>query len=172
MRRFKVGLSWLFVFLWMALIFFFSSQIGSVSGSLSEGITDFIFNIIRKVTPNINLNIVEFHTFLRKTTHFIIYFILGILLSNSLRLSGVKGKKIIFFAITISILYAISDEVHQLFVPERGGSVKDVFIDTMGSLLGAFIYFKLFKYIDKKRSKKVDFNINEVKLGLEKKLKP
>ena len=36
-------------------------------------------------------------------------------------------------------LYAISDEVHQLFVPGRGAQVKDVFIDIAGAAVGIFL---------------------------------
>ena len=34
------------------------------------------------------------------------------------------------------MLYAISDEVHQLFVPGRGGQVKDIVIDSAGAIVG------------------------------------
>lgn len=40
-------------------------------------------------------------------------------------------------AIVLSVLYAISDEVHQLYVPGRSGSVWDVGIDACGILLAA-----------------------------------
>ncbi len=38
------------------------------------------------------------------------------------------------------ILYAVSDEVHQLFVPGRGGQLTDVIIDTAGAGAGLGIY--------------------------------
>jgi VanZ family protein len=44
---------------------------------------------------------------------------------------------------TLAILYAISDEFHQSFVPGRNASVIDLGIDAIGislSLLGAYIY--------------------------------
>ena len=43
----------------------------------------------------------------------------------------------------LAILYAISDEFHQSFVPGRNASVIDIGIDTIGislSLLGAYVY--------------------------------
>jgi len=36
-------------------------------------------------------------------------------------------------------LYAASDEIHQLFVPNREGKFADVIIDTAGALLGIFL---------------------------------
>ena len=34
------------------------------------------------------------------------------------------------------ILYAITDEIHQLFIPGRNGNVVDVLIDSCGGLIG------------------------------------
>ncbi len=39
-------------------------------------------------------------------------------------------------AVFLVALYAASDEVHQLFVPNRQASVVDVMIDTTGAVLG------------------------------------
>jgi hypothetical protein len=39
------------------------------------------------------------------------------------------------FAGLIGLLYAISDEIHQYFVPLRNAAVRDVAIDSMGMLL-------------------------------------
>ena len=43
-------------------------------------------------------------------------------------------------AVGICVLYAISDEVHQLFVPGRSGQFKDVFLDSGGAIVGAALY--------------------------------
>ncbi|RKY37816.1 MAG: VanZ family protein, partial [Candidatus Omnitrophota bacterium] len=41
-----------------------------------------------------------------------------------------------------SILYAISDEIHQTFIPGRNASVKDVVADCVGILIGLYIVKK------------------------------
>jgi len=41
-------------------------------------------------------------------------------------------RKIFIFSFTVSFLYAITDEIHQVFVPTRNGTVRDIFIDTVG----------------------------------------
>jgi len=53
-----------------------------------------------------------------------------------------KGKKINLFllAILISIIYAISDEFHQLFVPGRACSLSDVLTDSAGVLFAGLLY--------------------------------
>lgn len=70
-----------------------------------------------------------------------IYLGLGILTINALRRNGTKGYKRIVFALPICILYAASDEIHQIFVPGRAAQVKDVFIDSAGASVGILMYW-------------------------------
>jgi VanZ family protein len=48
----------------------------------------------------------------------------------------------------VVILYACTDEIHQIFIPGRTARIKDIFIDTAGGsaglLLGYFINKKVF----------------------------
>jgi hypothetical protein len=39
----------------------------------------------------------------------------------------------------IGVLYAVSDEIHQTFVPGRAGQLRDVLIDSCGVLAGICI---------------------------------
>ena len=53
----------------------------------------------------------------------------------------------------IVFLYAATDELHQLFVPTREGTIRDVLIDTTGAAIGLFVVwailqFRVCKYID------------------------
>lgn len=49
-------------------------------------------------------------------------------------------REIITAGILVTLLYALSDEFHQVFVPGRSGSLWDAGIDLVGILIGAFIY--------------------------------
>lgn len=40
-----------------------------------------------------------------------------------------------FTAVALTVIYAISDEIHQLHVPRRTASLKDVLSDTLGAVL-------------------------------------
>jgi len=40
-----------------------------------------------------------------------------------------------FSALGLSVLYAISDEIHQIWIPRRTASLKDVLSDTLGGVL-------------------------------------
>jgi VanZ family protein len=81
-----------------------------------------------------------FNRILRKNAHYFAYLVLGILVINALRISGVKGWRVCVLALGICVLYAVSDEVHQLFVPGRGGQVRDVLIDSAGATVGLGLY--------------------------------
>ena len=47
-----------------------------------------------------------------------------------------RTKQSFWPAIVFVILYAFSDEIHQSFVPTRTASLRDVFIDIIGGLIG------------------------------------
>ncbi len=132
-------LSYIAVILWMALIFKLSAQPAVQSGKLSTGITKASINAIEQVKPDAKFNIVKLDSMVRKNAHFFIYLVLGILTVNALKVSGVNRLQCIVFALLISILYAVSDEVHQIFVPGRGALIKDVFIDSAGAAVGILV---------------------------------
>jgi hypothetical protein len=50
-----------------------------------------------------------------------------------------SGSGHVGLAIVICVLYAISDEWHQTFVPDRGGVASDVLIDCLGVLCAAWL---------------------------------
>ncbi len=125
---------WVLVFLWAGLIFYLSSIPNLSSGFES----DFI---------------------LRKFAHIFIYFILTILIFQAFvgekRINTIKKiniLKILFVSFCLSFLYALSDEYHQSFVFGRTGSLKDVFIDTLGILIAVF--FVYFQFISRSKNNK------------------
>ena len=76
--------------------------------------------------------------------HITAFFFLAFFLAISL----VKGKNrsLIFLAVIISVLYAVLDEIHQSFVPGRGSSISDIFIDSLGIILASIFYIILIEY--------------------------
>ena len=126
---------WILVILWMALIFYLSHQPATSSSDLSSGITQMIMNIIEKLVPSGSFDFELFHHVIRKNAHFFAYLILGFLVANA-----VWGYKSMAVAILICVLYAMSDEFHQTFIPGRAGQVMDVFIDSAGAIVGVLFY--------------------------------
>ena len=77
---------------------------------------------------------------LRKLAHIFVFFILSYFLISSF----VKYKRVyIYFVIITVIAYAFIDEYHQVFVPFRYGSAKDILIDSIGVLFGTALYSNL-----------------------------
>jgi len=134
----------LFIF-WLVLIFCLSHQPGKESAETSL----FLVNIVLYFTNLVNLTIdVEILSFLiRKTAHFFLYFILGILTLNVIIQYQIyqNHKKQITLAILFCIFYAITDEIHQIFVPGRSGEIIDVLIDSLGSISGIYLWLKVLK---------------------------
>ena len=131
----------IFVILWMLLIFNFSNQKAEESSKLSDGLIVKVANIFvdKKLSTDKKEIILEkYTTIVRKTAHFIIYLILGILVINLI--SEYNVKHLVLISLFICTLYSISDEFHQLFIDGRSGEVRDVLIDTIGSLFGIIIY--------------------------------
>lgn len=49
-----------------------------------------------------------------------------------------------------SIGFAVSDEIHQLFVPTRSGRVSDIFIDLVGIIIAYYAIRVINKFIKAK----------------------
>lgn len=128
----------------MLVIFNFSNQKGSESASLSNEvimITVEIFTDVKRDSLEMQYYIDKYGFFVRKAAHFTIYFILGLVVMNALYICGVN-RYITLYVFIICFLYAISDEVHQLFISNRSGQVSDVLLDTSGSILASYIYHR------------------------------
>ncbi len=138
----------LFVVFCLLAIFLFSSDTGSESTKKSDGvIIEFssILGLDHLSQEEQQFIIDTFVVPVRKSAHFLIYFVLGILLISFFREFSLPIKKLILFSILFAFLYACSDEVHQLFVPGRSGRIFDVFIDSVGASCGVFLYYFLFR---------------------------
>ena len=131
MKYFK----WMLVFAWMGVIFFLSHQPADTSGALSGGLLEKLLLIIGFFERMFNLTFDKeiLHFLLRKGAHFTAYFILGALLMFALADNNRDMKKIFFQGLIIAVIYAITDEFHQTFIPGRAGQIQDVLIDTAGA---------------------------------------
>lgn len=126
----KNKISLLLVILWMIFIFVMSSFDATSSSNQSNFIVDIITSIIN--IKDIGL----LSLIIRKLAHFIEYFILGILVINFIT----RYDKKIIIAILLCIIYATSDEIHQIFVPGRSCQITDIMIDSLGSIMGIYLY--------------------------------
>lgn len=69
---------------------------------------------------------------LPKLAHVVEYAILALLLIRALLAQHLSPRRAVLIAAFISLAYAVSDEYHQSFVPNRHPSTADILIDTLG----------------------------------------
>lgn len=70
-----------------------------------------------------------------KLIHMAVYVPLGFLLCMALVMSGLRRYGFVI-ALILTIIYGMTDEFHQSFVPGRHASFGDVIADSVGALLG------------------------------------
>lgn len=143
-------------------IFNFSAQDGEESSGLSGRLTEFLTQNIKYIQ---NLEETEKEELLskieavvRKMAHFFLYTLVGIFAISLLNTYEMKVKKKIRLSFLIGVFYAILDELHQLIVPDRNGSVMDVLLDSTGVIFGIVIGYMCFYAIYKIRQKNLQIN--------------
>ena len=116
----------------LALIWGNSLLSGAESGRMSGGIMEFVMELLR--IPADFSDIV--HLLIRKLAHLTEFACLSALISWHLGMVKEKRVHQILLAVLISMAVALMDETIQLYTPERGPSLVDVWIDTLGAVLG------------------------------------
>ncbi len=113
--------------LWYGVIWFFSSQTGSESQEVSDG----VLRLFGYDIQNSLMVLSALLSFLiRKGAHMGVFFVLTGLLYWALRDARRRER----WALGLCAALAAADECHQLFVPGRSGRWQDVVIDTLGGL--------------------------------------
>lgn len=132
------------VIVWMVLVFVFSSQNGEESKRTSGYFSDKVVQIIASVKTDINVEDTEeiISFIIRKMAHFSIYFVGGILIFNFVNTFPLKLRNVMLLAFVLGCVYSISDEIHQLFISERAGQIRDVLIDSTGVLIAILLMGK------------------------------
>lgn len=139
----KKTISIISLILWMIIIFSFSSADANKSTGTSDKVITTMIEIKDKIidqeTPISEKEIIVKNSsfYVRKIAHITEYLILGLLMFNALKQFNILN---IYYAIILCILYSCTDEFHQLFINGRSGSFRDVLIDTIGILLGTYLY--------------------------------
>lgn len=151
---------WIPVIVWMTVIFLFSAQNAdnsSQTSSLPAEILARLFNPdfeqCSEAYKNMLLDRCQF--IVRKLAHFSVYTVLGMLTYNAFRgYEKLSLRLNLLFSALLCLLYAISDEFHQSFVPGRSCQLRDVLIDFSGAVFGialAVLFIKLLKKLRDKR---------------------
>lgn len=128
----------------MAVIFYFSAQWASSSEQESLSLYDLFLNYT-------GFDFISHHIF-RKMAHFSEFAALGFCLCGCVYFYSSELHPLISLA--VCAFYALSDEVHQIFVPERACQFFDVFVDSCGSSFGIIIFVLISLLIIKIKDKR------------------
>ena len=142
-RKIYIILSAIALLAVLVTIFVLSAQNGQESSSTSGFFTELISKIFGQAASE---------DIIRTLAHFCEYAGLGFLTCNFIfalkdRLRPVPG-------IIFSVLYAVSDEIHQYFVPDRSCQLSDLAVDSLGIIAGATVFCILLTLATKIKHKK------------------
>lgn len=136
----RTRLRFLPAILWLAVIFFLSSQTGEQTAALSLAIARWLARLF----PGVSL------TSLRKAAHIGVYFVEGALLFPALY--GQKGRAGRALALTVALcaLIAVVDEAHKLAIPGRHCSWPEAALNFLGALPGVALALAIVKRKEKR----------------------
>ncbi len=137
---------WALVAACMGAIFYFSSCTAVESTVQSNAVIEFLQRIFGEHFVE------QAEVIVRKSAHFLEFTGLGLLFGIAFFAQLDKPKTPL--AILCTSLYAITDEVHQIFVEGRACKLLDWLIDTAGATLGAFAFLIILIIIRKIINKK------------------
>ncbi len=122
--------------LWMALIFTMSTGAGRDThsvGILVRLIRTFDPPAAREMRPEV-LRLIDY--VLRRCAHIVEYMVLMLLVFRAVQHGRNRLRwKTALLALVICVAYAATDETHQLFVPGRTASIRDVMLDSTAALV-------------------------------------
>lgn len=145
-KKVYVVISWMLVAACMVAIFCLSAQTAKDSADLSGSFIRAIFELI-----GIELQ----QEGIRTVAHCLEFMGLSFLMFNAIYATW-EVKLTPVFAFAGTVMYAVTDEIHQIFVPGRAFQISDILVDSTGALIGViatFVIFKIILYTIKRRNK-------------------
>jgi VanZ family protein len=135
---------WLPPIIWMALIWGFSTDVGS-----ADNTARLFIGVLSRLFPWATPAQIDLaHSLLRKLGHLTEYAILAALWFRALYLGRrLDSAPSAWTALAISVAWAMADELHQTFVPSRTASPLDVILDATGATLATLTAHVLTKRI-------------------------
>lgn len=161
---------WIPAVLMAIVIFGFSSQDGVESGGLSYKVADVLISGVEKLgladvcDDDREVMIEKLQYPIRKCAHISEFAVFTILVVIAFYVNKLHGTKLYMISWLSGVLFAATDEFHQLYVPGRCGSFVDVCIDSTGCLIGVFVAFMasyIYKCLDLKRRNKLEENCHD-----------
>lgn len=144
--------AWLSAAIWMGVIFMMSAMPGEASSETSGTLVRVVMGVLSFLLGEeaaASISIDTIHLLIRKGAHMAEYAVLFLLYHRALELESAKRPGLL--ALALCAAYASTDELHQAFVADRGPSVIDVGIDTLGAGM-AWALISMIRSIKRKRT--------------------
>lgn len=165
MDKFKICgrvLIWLPAIFIAITIFSFSNQNGDESQGLSNKAAEVILTagdnlgLVEFTDTNTKANMIEdLQVPIRKCAHMGEYAVLTMCLFIAFMFNEVAFRWSRILSLLLTIIWASSDEIHQLFIAGRAGRFLDVCIDTFGSLIFLGIVSLIHHHLEVKKEKNI-----------------
>ncbi len=126
--------SWTLVLVILCLIFILSAQNAEESKELSDSLVNKIFQWIELYIDG---------ELIRKFAHMLEFTVLSFSLYNSIFVTW-ELKKAPIISLVLTVIYAVGDEIHQIFVPGRAFQFSDILIDSIGAIIGIVAYLIMY----------------------------
>ena len=146
-----------FTLLWIALIFFNSTENGTSSGAKSDAVKEVVDQVVEKLGDDDGVSAVA----VRKSAHVLEFMVLGILICLDVQAWGLlhfplSARRILVLSggiLVCGTLVAVLDEFLQSFAEGRVASGWDVLIDFGGLALGMLLFAAAYVPVCKRRQK-------------------
>ncbi len=153
----KAIIFWVLTFMIMAVIFAFSSQTAVESTVVSVGFSQRLLRAFLSITKMTEEEIAHTARMMDGMIRVIAHYSVFLLLGSTCYLAAyfTKNKRHIYkslYSVGICVAYAISDEIHQFFVPGRSFQISDILTDTAGIITGTAIVIGIILLIKRKKA--------------------
>ncbi len=134
-RKIYIAFSWALTLVMLCFIFSLSAQDAEESKELSDSLVGKIFQWLEVYIDG---------ELIRKFAHMLEFTALAFSLGNSIFATW-ETKRAVWISLGLTVLCAIGDEIHQIFVPGRAFQLSDILIDSIGAVIGIVTYLILYK---------------------------
>ena len=142
---------------WAGILFYFSHQPGTGSSKTSQKVALEMVKVMENPKASKQDKVARskaIEPYIRKMAHFSLYLTGGMVIFNAVQDKEVSERKKVGISIVLGVMYAVSDEIHQLFIVGRSAQITDVWIDSLGIMTGIACFMLSQKTIEQIKCKK------------------
>lgn len=148
--------------IWLVVIFNFSAMDSKESTVESKTFTTNVVTVTSSFADKVGIIeempsereiakiVTDINPIVRKCAHATVYLVLGLLILLAMDTKTETFWRNSTIAVIACLLYAITDELHQTFVPGRAGELRDCLIDASGAIVACCLYKLGMKLFDRR----------------------